>query len=510
MGRVKYYSAEALMTRAGEVMIPMENQLPAQRQIASIIAMHLCKILALNRGASPNEVISVSAFLVGATGSGKSYIIKSLAEICGLRFRQIDCTTISQAGVRGKNIADCLGEIKREDARFFSEGGILNLDEADKTFYKHDAHYDAYSPQQDLLKLFEGSQYTFTVGERTESVNLDRTLILLSGACSGIAETLKRKHCKRSPIGFLDENPPLQTSIEDYATLITIEDLIDYGMMAELASRVNTVIHIPKIDKDGYKKLLSAEAKSSATNRFCNLFAMRGIQMDITSNAIEAIAQECVVRDVGARSVQAILNENLLDGYRIADDNSACNRVCLDVGANGKLFVSYYSGTRNSVPHFVKAYEEENFSLIQECSEDEKINSFSDEMTQNACLANIADERLLYYFLQTVCRYMRDEIRPADRCFASVLKLAEATTCVSLEENHKSAFDYICGDYLEKLTKAAAEQEKYEAKLVTFRHYYNAFRKENRAGPGMDKVLNEALLTAGRYYNSLKTMLATV
>lgn len=501
MSNIKYYSATELMEKAGGVMIPLKNQLPAQRQIASIIAMHLCKIQALNRGASVNEVVSVSAFLAGSTGSGKSYIIKSLAEICGLHFRQVDCTSISQTGVRGKTIAHCLSEIEQEDRGFFKEGGIMNLDEVDKTFYKNDPHYDAYSPQQDFLKLLEGGRYTYTVGDTTRTVNLDKTLFLLSGACSGITKILKRKHCKQAAIGFFNENSPVAvTDVKDYGAMITLEDLTDYGMMAELASRVNTVIHIPKIDLDGYKMLLTAEAKSSATNKFRNLFAMRGVQLDITAEAVDVIAAECVSRDVGARSVQAILNENLLDGYRIADENSECNRISLCVSDEGRILLNYYTGERISVPNFRRSYEEENFSLVRECSGEEEISQFADEMTQCACIGDITDERLVYYFLQTVCRYMKDEVRPVDRCFASILKLAEATASEVTADDYLCPFDIVCNDFMKKLEKVSSQQGERRVQLTVFQHYYGSFRRESRKRPGMHRVLMEALKTAGRLY----------
>lgn len=500
MSRVKYYTATELMEKARDIMIPLENQLPAQQQIATIIAMHLGKLQALGRGASPNEVVSVSAFLAGDTGSGKSYIIKSIAEICGLYFRQVDCASICQAGVRGKNISHCLCEIMQEDPRFFQDGGIINLDEADKTFYKFDPHYDCYSPQQDFLKLLEGGDYTYTVSDVTQTVNLDRTLFLLSGACSGITKLLKRKYGKKNGIGFSGSNLPIPP-VEDYGVRITLEDLVDYGMMAELASRVNTVICIPKIDRDGYKLLLTAAAKSSAANRFRNQFAMRGIRLSITEEAMEKIAGECVVRSVGARSVQAILNEKLLDAYRIADNNGCCNAVSLIV-RDEKLDVEYHTGERMPVPNFRRSYEEENFSMVRECADPDNINRFVDEMVQNAQLADIADERLVYFFLQTVCRYLRDEVRPAERCFASVLNFAETTVCESTAEDYKTPFDIICSDYMKKLYEEGKQKADRSVALSVFKHYYFSFRKEIRRRPGMHKVLLEALKTACKYYDS--------
>ena len=503
MSKLNYFTPAELMSKARDVMIPLENQLPAQQKIATIIGMHLARIQALNRGASPNEIINVSAFLAGATGSGKSYIIKSLADICGLHFRQIDCASITQAGVRGKNVAHFLDEIIREDSTFFEDGGILNLDEVDKVFYKQDPHHDAYSPQQDFLKLLEGGDYTFSVDNRTETINLDRTLILLSGACANITKILKRKHCERVAIGF-SNGGKAQTEIEDYASLITLEDLIAYGMMPELASRVNTVIHIPKINLDGYRMLLTADAKSSAINRFKNQFAMRGVRFDVSTEAVESIATECVARDVGARSVQAILNENLLDAYRTADDTPDCNGVRLYVNDDGHLDIEYQIGQRIPIPVFIKSPESLDFTVGLECASDETINRFADEMTQKAFLNEVADERLVYYFLQTACRFLRDEVRSYERTFASILKLANATECNSSDSNYKTTYDIICGDYIEKLAKADEYEEERPVKHAIFCHYYNAFKVENRKRSHTHSTLVEALKSAGQAYRPSK------
>lgn len=503
MSRLYYFTPAELMSKARDVMIPLENQLPAQQKIATIIGMHLARIQALNRGASPNEIINVSAFLAGATGSGKSYIIKSLAGVCGLHFRQIDCTSITQAGVRGKNVAHFLDEIIREDKTFFEDGGILNLDEVDKVLYKQDPHHDAYSPQQDFLKLLEGGDYTFSVDNRTETINLDRTLILLSGACANITKILQRKHCARVAIGFTNSGK-IQTEIEDYASLITLEDLIAYGMMPELASRVNTVIHIPKIDLNGYRMLLTADAKSSAINRFKNQFAMRGVQFDVSAEAVETIAAECVKRDVGARSVQAILSENLLDAYRTADDTPTCNAVHLYVNCAGQLDVEYRSGQRIPLPVFKENPEAADFSVRLECASDEMINQFADEITQQALLNDVADERLVYYFLQTACRYLHDEIRPYERTFVSILKLANATEWSSSNPSYKTTYDIMCEDHIEKLAKADDSREERPIKHTIFCHYYNAFKTENRKRSQTHRILTEALKSAGHSYCPVK------
>ena len=128
MKKITYHSPAELLERASQRMIPLECQKQAQQQIATLISMHLDKIQALNEGAEACELVSNSAFLVAPTGCGKSYIVRSLAEVSGLSFAVVDCTSITQTGTRGKNLSHCLSGILESDETFF-EGGIIIFDE---------------------------------------------------------------------------------------------------------------------------------------------------------------------------------------------------------------------------------------------------------------------------------------------------------------------------------------------------------------------------------------------
>lgn len=498
MFKIKYYSSKQLLEKAREIMIPMENQIDAQEKIATLLAMHLNKILALSNGATPNQMVSCSAFIVGSTGCGKSYVIKSLAEVCGLPFEQVDCTSIVQAGMRGKNIGDCLLEIIKEKPNFFKYGGVLNLDEADKCFYKNDAHYDCYSPMQDFLKLFEGGEYTFVAKGETHTVNLDKTLILMSGACSNISILLRNKYLPQKAIGFSNTEYLAESNI-DFYSLIKIEDLIEYGLMPELASRINTVIHIPNISEEGYKSLIIDKAKTSAINKFKNHFSMRGVVFDISKDAISTIAQTCVERNVGARSIQAILNEHLLYAYNYIDENISYNKVILKTDKMGNVVTKFYKGQRYKIPIFKEENEYDDISLVDELSSEENINKFCGDFCENAYLDDISNEPLVYNFLQTVSRYLSTAVSRHEQNISSILKLAEATERKSTNEDYKSPFDIICFDHLKIL------EERDNIEYNVFLHYFRNFTIEMKKCN--TQIILNAINTAKKYYK-FKTSIA--
>ncbi len=525
MKRIRYHSATELLTLARQKMVPLPNQWEAQKRIASLIAMHLGKLQALNRGAEPEELVGCSAFLVGPTGNGKTYIIKCLAEVCGLHFATIDCASITQAGVRGKNLGDNLAAIVAKDPSFF-EGGILVLDEADKMFYKGNAYYDAYSPMQDLLKLMEGGEYSFRSDGASGTANLDKTLILLAGACANIIHILKRRYNPRPVIGFAAPSSAPEIDVDNYGPYVTLEALIEYGMMPELASRINTVIAIPKIDTAGYQRLLMDTAKTSALNRFRNQFGMRGVALDITPEAAEKIAELCVERNVGARSINAILSEQLSEAYGTVDDNPSCGRVVLQTDGLGELQTVCLEEKRCSRPAFVKeTCSEGDLLILDKLRDEDSINRFCDDICAKAALEDVTAEPLLYYFLQTACRYMASEIRPLERSIANLAKLAGATKLPEGAPPGKTPFDILCEDCLAKMSQQLSRDEesleqqgeeaaerislnqawvpaKDRVKHALFNHYYNAFERAGKQRDDAPKVLMEAVDIAKEYYIS--------
>lgn len=502
MKRIIYRTPTELLERASQRMIPLTCQKQAQQQIATLISMHLNKIQALNEGAEACELVSNSAFLVAPTGCGKSYIVRSLAEVSGLSFAVVDCTSITQTGVRGKNLSHCLTGILAAD-KFFFEGGIIILDEFDKTFYTGNAYYDAYSVMQDFLKLLEGGNYTFDREGRSETVSLDKTLFLFAGACAKIVEGLKQKYTP-STSGFLAQRDGPRVDVSDYGSLVTLEDLCAYGMMPELCSRINTVIHIPKLDTAAYKRLTDGKEKTAALNKFRNQFGMRGVQLEMTPEAVDRLADLCVERDVGARSVQAILNEQLTSAYRTVDDNLAYGKVVLQTNEDGGFQVEYFEARRTPTPKFkFSETDAKRISLSKELLTDEGINRFCDEFCKCAQMQTCEDEPLFYYFLQTACRFMAYRTRPNEQDTRSLFKLADNTRGGTGGYEPDTLFDIICRDWMDELQKPVESEAKSIMNRVNygvFHHYLLAFKSEEARNARTASTLNAALSSAQKQY----------
>ena len=501
MKRIIYRTPTELLDRASQRMIPLKCQEQAQRKIATLISMHLNKIQALNEGAEACELVSNRAFLVAPTGCGKSYIVRSLAEVSGLSFITFDCAAITLTGWRGKNLNNCLEDALNMDQRFF-EGGIILFDEFDKMFYSGNDYRDAYSPMQDFLKILEGGTYTFQRGNGSETVNLDKTLFLFAGACAKIVKALQIKYARPATAGFLSQNADTpQVDVSDYGALVTLEDLCAYGMMPELCSRINTVIHIPKLNADAYKRLTDGDEKTTALNKFRNQFGMHGVQLDMTPEAVDKLADLCVKRDVGARSVQAILNEQLTPAYQAVDDNQAYGKVFLKTDEEGAFKVEYLTESRISTPKFREDAENfESISIREQLSSEFSINRLCDELCKCAGLQDCENEPLFYYFLQVSCRFLSRGILKTDLNIASLFKLAATTRGGAESFEPDTPFDIICKDRLDELqapTESQWMQDFNRTSYHTFKHYYDAFKGEEaqnvRTASTLDKTLSLAM-----------------
>lgn len=534
MVEIQYYSPTELAARAQETMIVIDSQKKAQEEIATMISMHLARIGAINAGAGPCSVASNSAFLIGSTGSGKSYIIEHLARACDLAFEQVNCAALTQSGVRGRNVGDCIGAIVCDCPQMFTVGGIINLDEADKCFYVGDPHYDAYSVQQDLLKLFEGGTFKYTSGATSGAVCLDKVLFLLSGACAKVAQALAQQAQRRNSgadqpkrngsgaftiggFGAATVYNEKARSDVDYTAQITVETLVEHGLMLEIASRVNSIIRVPTPTAVDYARMVTAPAKTATLNKFRTLFASRGIELEVTPEAVTKIAAMCVERNVGIRSVQAIFNEYLLGAYHTVDSCMDYTGITLETNDSGNLEARMVPGER-VIPDFsFDADKNMDVNLEDTLSSEESINQFCTDICDAALLSRVTEEPVLFYFLQLTSHFLVWDCRKSDHCYLSFCKMADAVGRESGGVSGNSVFDNICEMFLEKLDKQLArahpdrpEKPKGKASAATplhvrkqlFQHYYDSFKSVAPADKVCASLLQKALHTAKIRYAS--------
>lgn len=499
MKKTNYYTPAQIIERAKENMVTLESQKAFTEKIATLLSMHLAKVQALDSGNCDfNQLPCTSCFVVSPTGTGKSYLLKALTKASEMNVSFVDSTQLTQTGYKGCNLAESLSHIYAENVNFFDAPNVIVFDEFDKVFFNpHNEYYNASNPQRDLLKLFEGAEYTIKYERsgvsRNINISLNRTFVILAGACSGITEILNRKYAPKTAIGFSSSDTSANNIIPtDLFEKTDINDLISYGMLRELAGRVNTVLHIGALSRDDYITIINSKSKASAASQYHNLFSVRGCSFHITGSAAEEIANMAMERNLGARSISAILSEQACNAYSYLDSHPEYNKAIMTTCKDNRIVFNYIKGKRKEY-ETKKDVEERPLSrpLQKELSSNNSINHFCDEICSMASFANPQSERLMYYFLQTACRYLKENIRPKERTFDSLLKFANATDVPS--GGYKSPYDIICNDYIEAYKKAD-KAENVEA----FETFYNRFKKLQECGDA--SISEKSLLDAAKEY----------
>lgn len=494
MKKINYYTSNEIIDRATENMVVLESQKDFTKQMATIISMHLAKVKAMvEHNYAFNQLPNNSCFVISPTGTGKTYILKALSKAAEINVSFIDSTQLTQAGYKGLNLTEAIAKIVDDNLHFFKTANMLVFDEFDKTFFSSEnAYYNASNVQRDLLKLFEGSEYSIRIpgslSDERKTVNLDKTLIVLAGACSEIGHILENRYTPKNKLGF-SFNENIEKPTEELIKLADINDLVEYGMLRELAGRVNSVFSIGSLSKDDYKTIITSNSKVSSIAQYRNLFKMCGCKINLSGTAVNKIADIAVKRNMGARTVNAVLNEQINCAYSFLESHTEYNKAILQTDDNGEFFIKYKKGERKLIEPLTKENTSLSYNLKTELMSGNAIDEFCDCVCSLIKLNNPQKETFLYSFLQTACRYLSVAIRPHERTVENILKFALSTKRPC--ENGSSAFEIICSDYLKTTNKTLSAPWINSEFTEEFEVFFEIYKESYLANA--DKILNEIL-----------------
>ena len=480
MNEINYLSTVQLIQKAREKIVPLPTQIRAQEELATLFSLHMNNIKAIENGVPADELPALSSFIIGGTGSGKSHMSQNLAKACGLNFERVDSSNLTSAGYRGRNVNHVISGILEKNPNWFEEGGVILFDEADKLRTVGYFAYDVYSPQKDFLCLLEKGDYTLlSEDKKTVTVNLDKTLILFAGACAQITPLLEKKYAKKKTLGFSTDVTDTQEEAIELLSKATLEDIKNYGFMPEIVGRLKQVIYIPPIDIEGYKILVNDSARTSAVNKFKHVFEeTRGVKFKITSSARDLIAEKALKEGLGARSIEGVLNKIIVDAHNHVDRNPECNKVVLTV-KDGEFKLNYYNGARiqkkvASEKPVTVTDADLDINIKEELENRLLLHIFCSDICDFASPPNKFHEAVLFSFLHTVCYYLAKEVRPSERTYLSIIKLARATERQAGESMDTiTPFEIICNDYLAKPHEGREKLDLEDG----FLPYYLQFKK---------------------------------
>lgn len=270
--------------------------------------------------------------MIGPTGSGKTYLVRTLARLLDVPLAIADATSLTEAGYIGDDIESVVSKLLAAAGNDVerAEHGIIFIDEIDKIARKKDTNardVSGESVQQELLKLLEGSNVEVPVGSNQKNaltplttVNTDNILFICGGAFPDLERIIKERLNKSSSMGFGAELKDKYEEEPDILCQVTNADLRAFGMIPEFLGRLPVTVTLQKLTKDLLVKILK-EPRNAILKQYSKLLEMDEVKLVFEDEALEWIAQEALKRDTGARALRAILEEYMLDiMYEIPKD----------------------------------------------------------------------------------------------------------------------------------------------------------------------------------------------
>ena len=280
------------------------------------------------------EIEKSNMLMVGPTGSGKTYLVKTIARILNVPLAITDATTLTEAGYIGDDVESVLSKLlaAADNDVDKAERGIVFIDEIDKIAKKRNTNsrdVSGEAVQQGLLKILEGAEVEVPVGSGSKNamvplttMNTRNILFICGGAFPDVEDIIKARLNKKSSIGFQADLKDKYDKDRNLLSKITVEDLREFGMIPEFLGRLPILFTLEGLDEDMLVQIMK-EPKNAILKQYKKLLALDGVDLRFDDSAYHAIAKRALEKNTGARALRAIIEEFMLDiMYQIPRDDN--------------------------------------------------------------------------------------------------------------------------------------------------------------------------------------------
>lgn len=280
------------------------------------------------------EIEKSNMLMVGPTGSGKTYMVRTLAKLLDVPLAITDATSLTEAGYIGDDIESVVSKLlaAADNDIEKAERGIIFIDEIDKIAKKRNTNQrdvSGESVQQGMLKLLESADVEVPVGASSKNamvpmvtVNTRNILFICGGAFPDLDSIIKERLNQESSMGFKAALKDRYDEDENILQKVTVEDIRTFGMIPEFIGRLPILFSLEALTEDMLVRILK-EPRNAILKQYQKLLEMDEVKLEFEDEALHAIAKKAKEKKVGARALRAIIEEFMLDiMYEIPKDDN--------------------------------------------------------------------------------------------------------------------------------------------------------------------------------------------